>query len=424
MPMIGFHEKDGVLHADGVPLPALAEQYGTPLYVYSAGVMRHNVQRLRDALAQALPADRQPMIAFACKANSNLAVLGLLGRMGLGCDVVSGGEMFRALRAGIAADKIVYSGVGKSDGEIAAALDHSIHQINVESKAELERIAALAQARNIVARITFRFNPDVAAKTHDKISTGRSDHKFGISRAEIEELYPWAAVHPHLEPRGLHMHIGSQLTEMEPFRLAYEKLADFTSFLKSKGLPVPTLDLGGGLGIVYGGEEPPDLHAYAGIIRDVILPLGTEIILEPGRFIVGDAGLLLTKVSYIKESRTRRFIILDAGMNDLIRPALYGAHHPVRLVQSRKVAASRYDIVGPVCETGDTFMKDVELPGAEKDDLIALMAAGAYGFVMASNYNTRPLPAEVLVDGDNHAIVRQRQNLQDILEMDQIPGWL
>lgn len=386
--------------------------------------MRHNVQRLRDALAQALPADRQPMIAFACKANSNMAVLSLLGRMGLGCDVVSGGEMQRALQAGIPADKIVYSGVGKSDGEIADALERDILQINVESKAELERIAELAQARNIRARITFRFNPDVAANTHDKISTGRSEDKFGISRAEIEELYPYAAAHPHLDPQGLHMHIGSQLTDMTPFRLAYERLAEFALYLKSRGLAVPTLDLGGGIGIVYGSEEPPDLRAYANIIRDVILPLGTNIILEPGRFIVGDAGLLLTKVSYIKESRTRRFVVLDAGMNDLIRPALYGARHPVRLVKAREGAAGRYDIVGPVCETGDTFMKDVELPGACKDDLVAIMAAGAYGFVMASNYNTRPLPAEILVDGDRHAIVRQRQSVQDILDKDEIPGWL
>jgi len=420
----GFHERNGVLHADDVALPELADRYATPLYVYSASVVRHNVQRLRDALAQELPAARQPLIAFACKANSNLAVLSLLGKMGLGCDVVSGGEMTRALRAGIPAEKIVYSGVGKSDEEIAGALDEQILQINVESKAELERIAAIAKEKNVQARITFRLNPDVAAKTHDKISTGRSEDKFGISRAAIEELYPWAAAHSHLAVQGLHMHIGSQLTDMEPFRLAYERLADFAAALKAKGLPVPLLDLGGGLGIVYGDEQPPDLRAYAKIIREVILPLDTKIILEPGRFIVGDAGLLLAKVSYIKESGSKRFIILDAGMNDLIRPALYGARHTVRPVKAGKQPAQDYDVVGPVCETGDTFLKDLRLPAVHKDDLIALMNAGAYGFVMASNYNTRPLPAEVMVDGGSHAIIRQRQSVQDILEEDRIPGWL
>jgi len=420
----GFNEKNGVLHADSVPLPELAEKYGTPLYVYSAGVIRHNVDRLRKALSLALPADRQPLIAFACKANSNLAVLTLLRGMGLGCDAVSGGELARALRAGIAPDKIVYSGVGKSDEEIAAAIENKILQINVESKAELERIAALAETKKTKARITFRLNPDVAANTHDKISTGRSEDKFGISRAEIEELYPRAAAHPHLDVRGLHMHIGSQLTDMEPFRLAYEKLAGLALFLKGKGLPLHMLDIGGGLGIVYENEQSPDLRAYAEIIRDKILPLGTDIILEPGRFITGDAGLLLTKASYIKESPSRRFIVLDAGMNDLIRPALYGARHPVRPVKTRSEAACLYDIVGPVCETGDTFLKDVKLPGVHKDDLIALTGAGAYGFVMASNYNTRPLPAEILVDGDKHAIIRQRQSIQDILEKDQVPGWL
>lgn len=422
--MTGFQEKDGVLHADNVALPDLTEAYGTPLYVYSAGRIKENVNRLQEALLSALPADRQPLIAFACKANSNLAVLKMLSGLGLGCDVVSGGEMTRALRAGIAADKIVYSGVGKSDEEIAAALVNNIQQINVESGAELERIAGIAQKLRKQARITFRFNPEVEAGTHDKISTGRRADKFGLFREEIEELYPWAAAHENLAPQGLHIHIGSQLTAMEPYRLAYEKLAVFADELKSKGLPVDMLDLGGGLGIVYRDETPPDVASFAKMIAEIIAPLGTRMILEPGRFITGDAGLLLSRVSYIKQREDRSYIILDAGMNDLMRPALYDAYHPIRPVTARAGALRRYDIAGPVCETGDTFIRNHEMPPIEKDDLVAIMCAGAYGYVMASNYNTRPLPAEVLADGDKHAIIGRRQTIQDILEKEHIPDWL
>ena len=423
--MTGFQRKNGVLYADNVPLPELAAAYGTPSYVYSAGKMRENINALRGALEQALPQDRQPLIAFACKANSNLAVLKLLQSHGLGCDVVSGGELQRAIAAGIAPDKIVYSGVGKSDEELLAALNADILQINVESREELERLAALAETEGKIARIAFRLNPDVDADTHHKISTGRSEDKFGMPRAEIEVLYQWAADHPHLQPQGLQVHIGSQISRMAPFRQAYERLADLAKFIQDKGLPLEQLDLGGGLGIIYKDEQAPDLEAYAGIIRDVILPRGTKIILEPGRFIVGDAGLLLTKASYIKTGETRRYIILDAGMNDLMRPALYDAYHPALPVAEREGASIvTYDIVGPVCETGDTFAKDLPLPETHKGDLFALMAAGAYGFVMASNYNTRPLPPEILVDGDKHAIIRQKQSVHDILEKEQIPGWL
>ena len=265
---------------------------------------------------------------------------------------------------------------------------------------------------------------DVAANTHDKISTGRRGDKFGLFRDEIEELYPWAAAHEHLAPQGLHMHIGSQLTDMGPFRQAYEKLADFAAALQAKDMPLHTLDLGGGLGIVYKDETPPDLDAYAAIIRDVIAPLGTDIILEPGRFLTGDAGLLLSRVSYIKEHEDRRYIILDAGMNDLIRPALYEAYHAVRPVEKAGDAVMTYDIAGPVCETGDTFLKNTALPSMTQGDLIALMCTGAYGFVMASNYNTRPLPAEILVDGDRYAVIRQRQTIQDILEKETVPDWM
>ncbi|MCB9991690.1 MAG: diaminopimelate decarboxylase [Rhodospirillales bacterium] len=422
--MIGFNYKDGVLYADNVALPALAEEYGTPLYVYSAGRLRENVDRLRSALQKALPADRQPLIAFACKANSNLAVLRLLGTMGLGSDIVSGGELDRVLTAGIPADKVVYSGVGKSDEELLAAINADILQINVESRAELERIAGLAEDCGKKTRIAFRMNPDVDAETHHKIATGRHDDKFGMTRAEIEELYVWAHEHDFLEPYGLQMHIGSQLTNMKPFREAYEKLAAFATKIKDQGLPLRNLDLGGGLGIIYKDETPPDLDAYAEIIRDIILPLGTDITLEPGRFIAGDAGLLLCRVSYIKQSEQVRHLILDAGMNDLVRPAMYDAYHEVRPVVPRAGDMVRYDVVGPVCETGDTFIRDYDLPETRKRDYLALMCAGAYGFVMASNYNTRPLPAEVLVDGDKSAIIRHRQTVRDILDLDTIPGWL
>ncbi len=424
--MAGFHDIDGALHADAVPLSVLAERYGTPAYIYSAGRIRNNVERLQAALRKALPEDRQPLIAYACKANSNIAVLKLLQTMGLGCDVVSGGEILRALKAGIAANKIVYSGVGKSDAEIAEALQNGILQINVESRAELERIAAIARDQGKPAPVALRYNPEVEAGAHDKISTGRRQDKFGLLREEVEELYEWAAKHPDLSPQGLQIHIGSQLTDVAPYRASFEKLAALAETLKGRGFPVERLDLGGGLGIVYQDETPPDLDAYASLIRDMILPLQTRIVLEPGRFIAGDAGLLLTRISYIKEHEDRRYIILDAGMNDLIRPALYDAHHPIRHVSDKgnTVPALRYDIVGPVCETGDTFMKDAELPRAEKDELIALMGAGAYGFVMASNYNTRPLPPEILVDGDKHTIIRQRQSFQDILEKEYIPDWL
>lgn len=422
--MIGFNEKNGILHADDVALPALAAQFGTPLYVYSAGKIRENVLRLQKALQKALPPDRQPLIAFACKANSNLAILRLLQGMGLGCDVVSGGELQRALTAGIAAEKIVYSGVGKSDAELTAAMEAGILQVNVESREELERLASLAEEAGKNVRVAFRLNPDVAADTHHKIATGRSEDKFGLPAGEIEDLYVFAAAHPHLRPRGLQVHIGSQLTAVEPFSEAFHHLAALARRLQAQNLPVENLDLGGGLGIVYKDERPPDLDAYAAAIRDTILPLGTQITLEPGRFIVGDAGLLLSRVSYIKQGAVRRFIVLDAGMNDLMRPALYDAYHPVVPVEKRKAAMEKYDIVGPVCETGDTFLKDHILPSMHKGDLVALLCAGAYGFTMASNYNSRPLPQEVLVDGERYAIIRHIQTVQDILNQDIIPGWL
>jgi diaminopimelate decarboxylase len=422
---IGFTDIKGVLHADEVSLNDIAAKYGTPTYVYSASKIKDTVRRLQTSFAKALPAQNQPLIAFACKANSNIAVLKLMSGMGLGADIVSFGEMARAVKAGIHPQKIIFSGVGKTDDEILAALDAGILQINAESRPELERIAALAAKAGKKAPVSLRFNPDVDAKTHAKITTGKTENKFGMPLAEILPLYEWAAKQPSLRPRGFSVHIGSQLTTVDPFRQAFGKLAELAKTVLSKGLPLESLDLGGGLGVTYDTETPPDLDAYAAIVKELIVPFGVQTIFEPGRLLVGEAGLLLTKVIYVKQGENRRYLIVDAGMNDLIRPALYDAYHPIRPVDAgTKRAISKYDVVGPICETGDTFAKEREMLEMRDGELAAIMVAGAYGFVMASNYNTKPMAAEVLVDGQRHALVRQRQSVQDILEKESIPGWL
>jgi diaminopimelate decarboxylase len=421
--MTGFTEQDGVLHADDIPLPELAARFGTPAYIYSAGGIRASVQALQTAFVDVLPKQSQPLIAFACKANSNVAILRLLSSLGLGADVVSGGELQRALKAGIPPQRIVYSGVGKSGGEIRAALEAGIYQINVESAPELERIGAIAQGMGGRAPVALRFNPDVEAGTHAKITTGKEENKFGLLRDEVERLYRYAASHPGLKPVGLSLHIGSQLTDLEPFRLAFEKLAGLAHALKQNGLPVERLDLGGGLGIVYHEEKAPSLHGYAELVRDIIYPLGTTLTLEPGRLLVGPSGLLLTKVEFVKDAPNRRYVILDAGMNDLIRPALYEAWHPIRTVVNTGGPYAPCDIVGPVCETGDTFAVERPLPNVAEGDLIAIMAAGAYGFTMASTYNTRPLPPEILVDGAGAGLIRRRQTVEDLLEAEFMPDW-
>ncbi len=415
--MTGFIERDGSLHAESVPLTRIAEKFGTPSYVYSAGAIRDSVQRLQKAFAAKLPQDSQPLIAFACKANSNLAVLRLMGGMDLGTDVVSGGEMQRALKAGIPPERIVYSGVGKSAAEIRAALQADILQLNVESAPELKRIGQIATELGKPVRVALRFNPDVEAGTHAKITTGKDENKFGLPRDELFAFYRAAAEHPYLKPVGISLHIGSQLTSLEPFREAFMRTASLARDLRDAGLPLESLDLGGGIGIVYQNEQSPCLDTYAEIVRDIIHPLNVQIILEPGRLLVGEAGVLLTRVEYVKRGKSRRYVILDAGMGDLMRPALYDAWHPIRPVRHDSGApVSPCDIVGPVCETGDTFAVNRPLPEVDEGDLIAIMAAGAYGFVMASNYNTRPLPAEIMVDGTETRIIRRRQSLQDILE--------
>ena len=423
MPDSGFTDKSGTLHADNVSLTKLAEAYGTPAYIYSARRIRSNIRRLQEAFRQTLPAGNQPLIAFACKACGNIGILNLLAAQDAGADVVSGGELRRALAAGIPANKIVFSGVGKTAGEISLALESGILQLNIESKPEAELIADIAVHRGKKAPVAFRFNPDVAADTHEKISTGRRENKFGLTESALKPLYEWASRQPSLSLQGLSLHIGSQITMLEPFGKAFEKLAALTRDLKSQNLPVPCLDLGGGLGIAYGRERAPSLDRYAAMIRDLIAPLDTALIVEPGRLLTGDAGVLLAKVLYVKETGTRRIVILDAGMNDFVRPAMYEAFHPIRPVARAGGAETLCDVTGPVCETGDTFTRDCLLPPLSGGDLVAIMAAGAYGFSMASNYNTRPLPPEILVDGARHTLIRQRQGIQDILEGEHIPDW-
>jgi diaminopimelate decarboxylase len=419
--MTGFTEKNGVLHADDIPLPLLAEIYGTPSYIYSASTLLGGIARLKEAFAQN---KIEPQIAYACKANSNVALLRLIAAQGLGADVVSGGEFMRARAAGIPGNKIVFSGVGKSDDEITTALAEGVRQINVESRSELMRIAAIASAMNKKAPVAFRFNPDVDAGTHAKITTGKSENKFGLPPEEILDLYKFASGHDALDPRGLSIHIGSQLTSLAPFAQAFEKLVGLWRQLTDAGYKVPVLDLGGGIGVTYANEQPPSLTEYAALAAKVAAQTGAQLIVEPGRLLVADAGLLLTRVAYVKESRGRSYVILDAGMNDLIRPSLYDAWHPIRLVERHHGAEKPYDIVGPVCETGDTFAQNRSMPKVGEGDLVAIMTAGAYGFVMASQYNTRPLPAEILVQGSKHGIIRKRESVQDIIERDSVPDWI
>ncbi len=419
----GFFEKDGVLLSDGVSLADVAATCGTPCYVYSTGRMDENVTRLQAALQAALPADAQPLIAYACKANSNLGVLKHLAGHGLGADVVSGGELQRARTAGIPADKIVFSGVGKSDADLETAIREGVAQINIESEPEYERILLLAQNLGATARIAFRMNPDVDAKTHAKITTGKEENKFGLPLADIERLYKAAAAAQHIDVQGLSVHIGSQLTTLAPFAEAFKKTAAFARHLLDQGLPLKSLDLGGGLGIIYEQESAPCLDSYAKLIRDIIHPLQARVILEPGRLLVGDAGVLLTRVTYVKKAGRRQYLILDAGMNDLVRPAMYDAFHPIRPVSPRPGAAAPFDIVGPVCETGDTFARDRAIPPVEAGDLLAIMASGAYGFVMASRYNTRALPAEIMTRNGQFLVVRPRENIRDILAEEIIPQW-
>ena len=419
-----FTYRDGALYAEDVALSDIAKAVGTPVYVYSTATLTRHFKVFQQALSWA----ERSLICYAVKANSNIAVLKLLGDLGAGMDVVSIGEYARARAAGVPGTRIVFSGVGKTMLEMRLAIEGGIRQFNVESEPELAALSQVAVGLGAVVPIALRINPDVDAKTHEKIATGKAENKFGIPLAKARAAYALAATLPGLEIVGVDMHIGSQLTDLDPYRQAYGKMADLTRQLRADGHDIRRLDMGGGLGIPYKRDNsvPPLPMEYGEVIRAAVGDLGCEIEIEPGRNIAGNAGVLLSEVIYRKEGEGRDFLILDAAMNDLIRPAMYGAHHDIAPIREPAPNAPRsaYDIVGPVCETGDTFQKGTELPMMDAGDLIAFRSAGAYGAVMASEYNSRPLVPEVLVKDDRFAIIRPRPTLEDMIAREVLPDWL
>jgi len=422
--MTGYEEKNGVLNVDGMPLPDIAKQYGTPTYVYSADVIATQYNALKGAMERALPADRQPKLCYACKANSNVAILSYLRSLGSSLEIVSEGELRRGLKAGFDASEIVSTGVGKSDSEIKACLEAGIHQFNVESIPELENINKIAGETGIQATVVFRLNPDVSGGGHAKITTGTSRNKFGISEDGIYDAYQMASDMEHVVPKGLSVHIGSQVFTVESFKAAFEKMPAIVEKLRVQKHEVTRLDIGGGFPIIYKDEKLLDLDNYAEWVNDIIVPLNTEIIMEPGRYLVGNAGTLLSEVVYVKETSTRNFLILDSAMNDLIRPTLYEAYHGIEAVENRDAQKVTYDVVGPICESGDTFTTDRELPKMKRGDLAIIKSAGAYGFCMASNYNTRPLVAEIFFKQKTAYEITPRQTLDDIINREVIPDFL
>lgn len=418
-----FHYIGGQLHAEDVALRDIAAAVGTPFYCYSTATLTRHYQLFTQALSP-LP----HLVCFAIKSLSNIAVLKTLGDLGAGMDVVSAGEYLRAKAAGVAGDKIVFSGVGKTREEMALALRGGIRQFNVESEPELRALSEVALSLGTIAPITIRVNPDVDAKTHEKIATGKKENKFGIPITRASAVYAEAARLKGLRVVGIDVHIGSQLTDLAPFAEAYGKIADLTQQLRSEGHSIQRLDLGGGLGIPYtrGNEAPPLPSDYGALVKSTLGHLGCEIEIEPGRLISGNSGVLVSKVIYVKSGEERDFLIVDAAMNDLVRPSMYGAHHDIDPVTEAKPAHNRtlYDVVGPVCETGDTFAKARALPELAEGDLVAFRSAGAYGAVMASEYNSRPLIPEVLVKGDQFAVIRARPSFDEMLKRDTIPEWL
>jgi len=416
-----FAYRGGELHAEEIPISRIATAIGTPFYLYSAAALTAGYRRFVEAFS-----GERPLICYAVKANSNLAVLRLFADLGAGADVVSEGELRRALAAGMRPQKIIFSGVGKTQAELEAAVDAGIHQINVESVPELHRLNEVASARGRVAPVAIRVNPDVDARTHAKISTGMKENKFGIDLGEAVAAYRLARELPGLEPVGLAIHIGSQLVDLKPYRHAFARVVELVLELRAIGLTVSRIDLGGGIGIRYRAEQPPEPKSYARLVRQAFGSMGLAMTLEPGRVLAGPAGLLLARVVYVKQGAARRFVIVDAAMNDLIRPALYDAWHDIVPVRHPALDASLApaDVVGPVCETGDTFAVARDLPPVAGGDLVAFTAAGAYGAVMSSTYNSRLLVPEVLVAGDRFDIIRARPSYGDMLSLDTIPAWL
>ena len=418
-----FIYRDGVLHAEDVAVTEIAATVGTPFYAYSEATLARHFRVFDEALD-----DMDHLICYAVKANSNVAVLKILGDLGAGMDVVSGGEYLRAIAAGVPGDRIVFSGVGKTREEMRMVLTGGIRQFNVESEPELVVLNEVAQELGVVAPITLRVNPDVDAKTHAKIATGKSDNKFGIPIAKSRSVYAQAAEMAGIEVVGVDVHIGSQLTDLEPFRNAFLKVRELTEQLRADGHNIRRLDLGGGLGIPYArsNEAPPLPMDYGQVIKDTVGDMGVEIEIEPGRLVAGNAGIMVTSVIYNKEGEGRDFLIVDAAMNDLIRPAMYEAHHDIIPVLEPEVGADKVevDIVGPVCETGDTFAKHRMMHHVADGGLVAFRSAGAYGAVMSSEYNTRPMIPEVLVKGDQFAVIRERPTFDEMINRDKVPEWL
>jgi diaminopimelate decarboxylase len=415
-----FVYRDGELYTEAVSVAQVAEAVGTPFYLYSAASFTEQYQAFASAFAP-----EAPLICYAVKANSNQAVLRLFAGLGAGADVVSEGEMRRALAAGIPPQRIVFSGVGKTRAELSAALDADIHQINIESVPELRQLSAVAAARGQTARIAIRVNPDIDAQTHTDISTGRKEDKFGVAYDEVIAAYRLAAALPGIEPTGLAVHIGSQIVELAASRAAFERIAALVAALRAEGLAVRQVDLGGGLTVPYGDEVPATPAAYANMVRGVFGALDVRLAFEPGRFLVAAGGVLIASVVYVKEG-ARRIVVVDAAMNDLVRPAMYKAEHRILPVREAApdAATSPADVVGPVCETTDTFTRDRVLPPLAQGDLVAFMTAGAYGATMSSTYNTRPLVPEVLADGGRFAVIRARPSLDEMLALDLVPDWL
>ena len=417
-----FSYRDGVLHAEAVDLNALAEEVGTPFYCYSTATLERHYR----VFADSFPKDS--LIAFSVKANGNIAVLKTLARLGAGADVVSGGELKKALRAGIPAERIVFSGVGKSRQEMKQALETGIYQFNVESEAELRALSEVATALGKTAPIALRVNPDVDAKTHAKITTGTAETKFGIPWSRVRGAYALAARLKSIQVVGIDLHIGSQIVDLEPFETAFGKISELTGQLRADGHAIERLDLGGGLGVPYvtDNEPPPDPSAYGRMASRITAALGCRLILEPGRLIAANAGILVSRVIYIKDGEKKKFAIVDAGMNDLIRPALYDSHHEIVRVNEPTPdgARQRYDVVGPVCETSDIFASDRDLPELKSGELVAILTAGAYGAVMSSAYNARPPAPEVLVKGELWSVVRPRMDDDALFGSERIPDWL
>ncbi len=415
---------NGVLHAEDVALPRIADEVGTPFYCYSTATLTRHYRVFASALA-----GLDATVCFAIKANSNIAVIRTLVELGAGCDVVSGGELQIALKAGASPEKIVFSGVGKTEAEIRLALACGVGQINVESEAELETLSRIATGMGKTARIALRVNPDVEAGTHDKISTGRKEDKFGVDWTLAPALYRKARALPGIDPSGVAVHIGSQITSLAPFEAAFTRVRDLVVMLRADGFDIRHLDLGGGLGVPYDHSSnvvPPSPEEYGAMVKRTVGDIGCKFTFEPGRVIVGNAGIMVSRVISIKETPSRRFVIVDAAMNDLVRPAMYGARHEILAVQEAPTSAvfEPADVVGPVCETTDCFAKAYPLPSLKEGDLVAFLTTGAYGAVMASGYNARPLVPEAMVSGSKFAVVRRRPSFAEMMALEQMPPWI